>query len=146
MPPVKIDHLEFIDGTDSESSDLKVENTEFEELKSKLASVQKSNVFQIVVRIHAMAKLYEAQTRITLRNEFLRKKIEEKSNLNRIQLAQLELLRADRRKKEQNLESISLKIMEEDGTLKNTKKNINKSKEDSLEKYEETIKVRFFRE
>ena len=86
MPPVTIDELEFIDGESDPPSPVKSNgkfSPEVEALSEKIKKLQKDATFQMVIRIHSLAKLYEERTRVALRNSHLEKRIE---NINKNQV------------------------------------------------------------
>ena len=86
MPPVTIDELEFIDGESDPPSPVKSNGKfppEVAALSEKIKKLQKDATFQMVIRIHSLAKLYEERTRVALRNSLLEKRIE---NINKNQV------------------------------------------------------------
>lgn len=79
MPPVTVDDLEFIDGESDPPTPVKSNgkfDPEIVALSEKIKNLQKDATFQMVLRIHSLAKLYEERTRVALRNSLLEKRIE----------------------------------------------------------------------
>ena len=80
MAPVNIDELDFIDDcteavTEAPTcSDVSSPDDKVRQLIGKLEELRKSPVFQIVLRIQKLAKLYEEQTRLVQRNTLLNRK------------------------------------------------------------------------
>ena len=111
----------------------------YRQLIGKFEELRLSPVFQLVLRIQKLAKLYEEKTCLKNRNILLSKKIDEINNSNRIETAQLEILRADRRKRQHNISDLNLKIIEETNnksaeiaSAQKNRKNIDELKEQSI--------------
>ena len=140
MPPVTIDELDFID-SDSTATCSKGKG-DVRQLIGKLEKLRMSPVFQVVLRIQALAKLYEEQTRLAQRNVLLKQKLDDRANSNRIQMAKLEVLRADRRKRQENISNINLKIIDETNLISSETEALLTAKQSIAEIKEQAIMVR----
>ena len=80
---------------------------------AKLEKLRASPVFQMMLRIQNLAQLYEEQTRLTRRNAILTRELADREAQNRLKLARLEVLRADRRRRQENISAINLRILDE---------------------------------
>ena len=83
------------------------------QLVAKLEKLRASPVFQMMLRIQNLARLYEEQTRLTRRNAILTRELADREAQNRLKLARLEVLRADRRRRQENISAINLRILDE---------------------------------
>jgi len=119
MPPVTLDELEYIDSESTPTANFEMlqngnsKNREVRQLMAKLEKLRASPVFQMMLRIQNLAQLYEEQTRLTRRNAILTRELADREAQNRLKLARLEVLRADRRRRQENISAINLRILDE---------------------------------
>lgn len=109
MPPVRIDELAFIDDTDDTKSN---EEEVFEKLGSRVQTTQSSPQFVMVLRLQKLARLYEKTAKVHRRIQIIKDKVKENENINRFEKATIELLRAERKRKVDNISDLGLKIVD----------------------------------
>jgi len=138
MPPVQIvnEDMAFIDDIkDFQKEAEKPETVDINQLSIRVQKLRSSPQSQMVLRLQKLAKLYEESARVRRRLKFIQEKLEENEQQNRFEQATIELLKAERKRKLDNISDLGLKIIEGSNNLETEKST-------ALETATENLKIR----
>ncbi|CAG5111776.1 Oidioi.mRNA.OKI2018_I69.chr2.g6050.t1.cds [Oikopleura dioica] len=141
MPPVQVvnEEMAFIDDMDDFQKRNAKTDPDINELSIRVQKLRNSPQSQMVLRLQKLAKLYEESARVKRRMKFIQEKLEENEQKNRFEQATIELLKAERKRKLDNISDLGLKIIEGSNNLESERSTASETHAENSELREEQI-------
>jgi len=111
-----------------------------QELKQRIANLQANSAFKMLLSIRRIAHLYEEETRLRTRVRLIKSKIEQRDEINRIEVIKMNMLRAERAKASENMVFINSKSIELDSRITTLRSSIREKRSDLNKIKTESIK------